>query len=115
MRDADNGMIAGVCAGIARHLGVRPKLVRIVTILSLVIFTVPTVVAYGLMAWLAPSDADSDRVGEASGARDGEPAPDGYRGEGGAAEGLARLKTRFRRLEEKFADVEAQMLNEATD
>lgn len=109
-RDADEGFLFGVCAGIARHLGLRPRTVRIATLVLLVFFTVPTVIAYALIAWLAPSarsvrgDARTDEAPADEG--DGEAG-----GEGSAVDGLTRLKTRFRRLEEKFADVEAQMMS----
>lgn len=108
-RDADEGILAGVCAGIARRLNVRPKIVRIATVISLVLFTVPTIVAYCLIAWLAPAQSEwqDDRSQERTEADDDAPAE-----AAGSAEGLARLKSRFRRLEEKFADVEAQMMND---
>jgi phage shock protein PspC (stress-responsive transcriptional regulator) len=116
-RDADEAMLAGVCAGIARHLGLRPKVVRIATVVSLILFTVPTVIAYGLIAWLAPTRDEPVRAAPST-ARS-EPADpvesDDIRGDisgGGSVEGLARLKNRFRALEEKFADIEAQMLDD---
>ena len=108
-RDADEGFLFGVCAGIARHLGLRPRTVRIATLVLLVFFTAPTVIAYALIAWLAPS-ARAERGSSTDEALaddgDGEAG-----GEGSAVDGLTRLKTRFRRLEEKFADVEAQMMS----
>jgi len=33
-RDTENGMIAGVCAGLANHLGMDVGIVRILTIIS---------------------------------------------------------------------------------
>ena len=114
-RDADNALLAGVCAGIARHLGLKAKHVRIAAIVSLVIFTVPTIVAYVLMAWLAPSRTDVDERATRS-ADPAEPrTAESFEAESGAAEGLSRLKSRFLRLEEKFADVEAQMMSEQTE
>jgi phage shock protein C len=110
VRDADEGMLAGVCAGIARHLGLRPRTVRIATLVLLVLFTVPTVVAYALMAWLAPSERSGGyraRPAFEAGKDDADADTDS---DGNAVDGLARLKNRFRRLEEKFADVEAQMM-----
>ncbi|MGF1623405.1 MAG: PspC domain-containing protein [Alphaproteobacteria bacterium] len=109
-RDADEAMLAGVCAGIARHLGLRPKVVRIATVISLIVFTVPTVIAYALIAWLAPT---RDEPMAAAGAREEAPgAPEAGDFRGGSVEGLARLKNRFRHLEEKFADLEAQVMND---
>lgn len=111
VRDAERGMLAGVCAGIARHLGLRPKTVRIATLILLVLFTVPTLVGYVLIAWLAPSERRGYRARASVDAREESAGEEGAvaQGEGDAVDGLARLKTRFRRLEEKFADVEAQM------
>ena len=107
-RDVDEGMLAGVCAGIARHLGLRPKVVRIAAVVSLILFTIPTVVAYVLIAWLAPT---RDEDAPLAAARSDGPAPDAGPA-GGSVEGLARLKNRFRRLEEKFADIEAQVMSD---
>lgn len=119
-RDSENALLAGVCAGIANHLNVRLKWVRIAAVISLFVFTFPTVLAYGLIAWLAPSNRDLEGVGEDPVTR--EPAFDDAADKGaafadealGAAEGLARLKTKFRYLEEKFADVEAQVMGDRT-
>ena len=114
-RDGDEAMLAGVCAGIARHLGLRPKVVRIATVVSLILFTVPTVIAYGLIAWLAPTRDEPLRAAPEARREAADPAePDDLRGDigGGSVEGLARLKNRFRALEEKFADIEAQMLDD---
>lgn len=49
-RDPDHGWIAGVCAGIADHLGIAPGLVRAAAVVGLVVFTVPTAVAYVALA-----------------------------------------------------------------
>ena len=113
-RDTDEAMLAGVCAGIARHLNLRPRTVRIATVIALILFTVPTLVAYCLIAWLAPTRAERHEDGRAEYSADGDSADDGESklNAGGSAEGLARLKSRFRRLEEKFADVEAQMMGD---
>lgn len=45
-RDGENGIIAGVCAGIADYFGTNRTLVRALAVLSLIMFTVPTTVAY---------------------------------------------------------------------
>ena len=46
-RDPDNGPFLGVCAGVAEYFGVTPMAVRVATVLGLVFFTLPTVIAYG--------------------------------------------------------------------
>ena len=49
-RDRDRGIIAGVCAGIADYIGVEPIVARLVTVLGLVFFFPPTIVAYVILA-----------------------------------------------------------------
>ncbi len=49
-RDPDHGWIAGVCAGIADHLGIAPALVRGLAVLGLIFFLIPTAVAYVALA-----------------------------------------------------------------
>jgi phage shock protein PspC (stress-responsive transcriptional regulator)/signal transduction histidine kinase len=75
-RDPENGIIAGVCAGLGRRLGIDPILVRV----AAVVITVATagfgVVAYGL-AWLIIPDeprADADVQTRGLGARWAHPA-----------------------------------------
>jgi phage shock protein C len=45
-RNPRRGWIAGVCAGLADYCGLTPCLVRCLVLISLVIFTVPTFIAY---------------------------------------------------------------------
>ncbi|WP_162802929.1 PspC domain-containing protein [Ornithinimicrobium avium] len=60
-RDSSAGMIGGVCAGIARQLGVSPALVRIVAV-ALALFFGSGVAAY-LIAWaLLPDDSGQTHV-----------------------------------------------------
>jgi phage shock protein PspC (stress-responsive transcriptional regulator) len=55
-RTRDDQMIAGVCGGIARYLGVDPTLVRVVAVLALV-FAFPGALIGYLLAWaLMPSN-----------------------------------------------------------
>jgi phage shock protein C len=49
-RDTEHRRIAGVCAGIADYLGVRRGVVRLATVLALIFFFVPTVIAYVVLA-----------------------------------------------------------------
>ncbi len=51
LRDTRRAWIGGVCAGVARGLGVRAIAVRIAVAVSAVLFTTPTLLAYGI-AWL---------------------------------------------------------------
>lgn len=49
-RDPRRGWIAGVCAGIGDYFGLSPGFVRLLTVLSAMFFTVPTVLAYIIAA-----------------------------------------------------------------
>ena len=49
-RDPRRGWIAGVCAGIADYCGLSPGIVRLLTALSALFFTLPTVLAYVIAA-----------------------------------------------------------------
>jgi phage shock protein C len=49
-RDPYRPRIAGVCLALAQQLGVKPKLVRVAAILSLVFFFFPTLVIYGMLS-----------------------------------------------------------------
>ena len=49
-RNPRRGWIAGVCAGLADYFGLSPGLVRLVTLVLLIAFTLPTLVAYMIAA-----------------------------------------------------------------
>jgi phage shock protein C len=49
-RDPKRGWVAGVCAGLADYFGVGTCLVRCLVLVSLVLFTVPTFIAYVIAA-----------------------------------------------------------------
>jgi phage shock protein C len=50
VRTRDNQMIAGVCGGIARYLGVDPTLVRVAAVVLLVVGFPGALIGY-LVAW----------------------------------------------------------------
>lgn len=50
MRSSDDKMVAGVCGGIGRYLGVDPTLVRVAAVVALVLGFPATVIAY-VVAW----------------------------------------------------------------
>ncbi|WP_426246920.1 PspC domain-containing protein [Nocardioides sp. LHG3406-4] len=55
-RSQDDRMVAGVCAGLARHLGLDPTLVRLLTVLGVVFGFGSVAIAY-LVAWVVlPED-----------------------------------------------------------
>jgi phage shock protein C len=49
-RNPKRGWIAGVCAGLADYFGVGTCLVRVLVLVSLMLFTVPTFIAYLIAA-----------------------------------------------------------------
>jgi phage shock protein C len=49
-RNPRRGWIAGVCAGLADYFGLSPGLVRLVTLVLLIAFTLPTLAAYVIAA-----------------------------------------------------------------
>ena len=54
-RDTSNKVIAGVCSGIARRLGVSPTLVRVIFLVSIVLPD-PQVFLYLILWLLLPAD-----------------------------------------------------------
>lgn len=53
-RDPERRIIAGVCAGLAEYVGLRPAVVRLLTVLGLVFFFVPTIILYVALALALP-------------------------------------------------------------
>ena len=67
-RDRENGIIMGVCAGVANYFGINVLGIRILALAALLLFFVPTLLVYvtaGLLlgdrplSWLGP-DEESD-------------------------------------------------------
>jgi len=53
-RDPSQGMILGVCAGLSDRFGFRLGPLRVVTVLALLLFTVPTLLIYVAAGLLLP-------------------------------------------------------------
>lgn len=51
-RNRRDGKIAGVCAGIADYFGISALPIRILAVIGLVMFFIPTLLAYLFTAWL---------------------------------------------------------------
>jgi phage shock protein C len=51
-RDPENGMLMGVCAGIADYFGIAPGGVRIAAVIALFLFTVPVFFGYLIAGFL---------------------------------------------------------------
>ncbi|NNC63243.1 MAG: envelope stress response membrane protein PspC [Gammaproteobacteria bacterium] len=54
-RDRENGMVAGVCAGIADYFGFDVTITRIIVAIGLFVFLPTTVIAYILLVFLLPT------------------------------------------------------------
>ncbi len=65
-RDRENGIVAGVCAGIADYFGFDVTITRIIVAIGLFIFLPTTVVAYIVLALLLPTKP----LGESARVRD---------------------------------------------
>lgn len=107
-RDPARGWIAGVCAGIADHLGVEPILVRLVAVLCLVFFVLPTIVAYVAFALVLKPRPSAlfDSPDEESFFR-------GLRSDPGSS--LRGIRERFGRLERRLARAEALVTSDEFD
>ena len=61
--DKQNGKLMGVCAGIARMTGWDVTMVRVATVVAALIIH-PLILVYFAAAWLAPSGAGRDSLGD---------------------------------------------------
>lgn len=110
-RYPDNGVIAGVCEGLAVHFDWNPRMVRVFAVL-LLIFTGfwPAVLTYCL-AWYivdpvtGPSPAHGTDPGAASGPTPG-PASAGAAAAPAAGVPMPELKSRFARLDDRLRQIE---------
>jgi len=55
-RSRDDRMVAGVCGGLAEHLGIDPTLVRVLTVVATLVGFGSVAVAY-LVAWALMPEA----------------------------------------------------------
>lgn len=53
-RDPANGMMLGVCAGLSDQFGFRLGPLRVIAVLALIVFTVPTALVYLVAGVLLP-------------------------------------------------------------
>lgn len=51
-RDPDNGLLFGVCAGVADYFDVDVLILRVCAVASLIFFTLPTAIVYVVAAML---------------------------------------------------------------
>jgi phage shock protein C len=67
-RNPRRAWIAGVCAGLAEYFGIAPGVVRLLTVISLIAFTLPTFLAYLIAAMVLerrPENLQASREEEA--------------------------------------------------
>jgi len=98
--------ILGVCGGLADYFGVSSTLVRGLALLSLIFFTVPTLVLYFLAGWLLDTEPDSLFHSEAEEEfwKDVRTKP---------AQTLSGLRHKFRVLEHRLRAMEAVVTSPA--
>jgi len=53
-KDTTNAYVAGICAGIARGFNVERKWVRIGALVGVLLFSVPTIIIYVILAVTLP-------------------------------------------------------------
>ena len=53
-KDTANGLVTGICAGIARGFNVDRKWVRIGALVGVLLFSVPTIIIYIILAVVLP-------------------------------------------------------------
>jgi phage shock protein C len=101
-RDTDNGLLAGVCAGIADYLGTERIVIRLAWVLLLLLFFVPAALAYILLAIVLPKRPRALYASDEEAAfwRGAATAPD---------DTLVALQRRFGDLEARLRAMERQV------
>jgi phage shock protein C len=107
-RNAERGWMAGVCAGIADYVGTEPMVVRLASVLCVIFFFVPTIVAYLAFALVLPR-----RPPRLYGSADEETFWRGLRSDPGGV--LHTLRERFRSLERRLAGAETVVTSDEFD
>ncbi len=99
-RDPRRGRIAGVCAGLAEYLGIQVTVVRVIAVLSLLIWTIPTAAAYVIAAMVLP-------VRPATLYDSPEEEAFRHSMRGAPRDALARVRSRYRDLDRRIQALEA--------
>lgn len=101
-KDKPNAAISGVCAGLARYLGLDTSLVRIATVVFAVFATPMTVPAYIIAAFIMPSRPPTGEIMPLSNDEDRF-----WRGVSRRPEAtFSNVRYRFRDMDERLADIE---------
>lgn len=56
VRSTDRGIIAGVCAGVGRRLGLSPWVTRLLFVVSMIVLPGSQILIYPLLWFLMPAD-----------------------------------------------------------
>lgn len=104
-RDPSRRVLAGICVGIADYLGVGPLMVRLAAMLGLLLFTVPTAVAYVTLALVLPR-----RPARLYATRADEEFWRGMQSDPGGT--LQSLRLRFRDMERRIRHMETLVTSE---
>ncbi|MGW8367520.1 MAG: envelope stress response membrane protein PspC [Gammaproteobacteria bacterium] len=99
-RDPGEGMIAGVCAGIADYFGFDPAITRVLVVLAALFFFPFTVVAYIVLAILLPKKPPE------LGYRNEEEAELDRRVRAEPHNSLHSVRHRFRELDRRLQNIE---------
>ncbi len=98
--DKANGKLSGVCAGIADYTGVEVMWIRIGTVLLTLAGGFPwTLIAYGMIAWMAPSKPHG-----LYDSREDEKFWQGVRSN--PKRSTAEIRSTFRDIDRRLADIE---------
>lgn len=105
-RNRRDGMILGVCAGIADYFGVQRWVVRVLWVGGLLMFPPPTIIGYFLLAMLLPKMPEHlyENKDEEHFWRDVRVDP---------ARKFSELRHRFREQEQRLRGIEAYVTSEA--
>lgn len=105
-RDPRNGIILGVCAGIAGYFGVERWVVRLAAVVALLMFTPATLLVYLVLGFILPRAPE--RLYESS-----EEARFWRNVRVDPARSFSELRHRFRGLEHRLRAMEAYVTSEA--
>lgn len=105
-RDPRNGIILGVCAGIAGYFGVERWVVRLAAVVALLMFTPATILVYLVLGFILPRAPA--RLYESS-----EEARFWRNVRVDPARSFSELRHRFRGLEHRLRAMEAYVTSEA--
>lgn len=107
-RDPQNGILAGVCAGIADYFGTERIVIRLAFVLALFLFIVPAALVYILLAIALPKRPSALYASEAEAAfwRGVATAPDNS---------LAALRRRFADLDARLQRMEREVTSGEAD